>query len=187
MLVKKLDKFKREGRPTATNCKLFSVNPPYGRYEAWISPCGEGFEVPMKYPQIPGYIDRTRAVLHGEMSPFWGTEYKSSGASLGDFVSCGPMGIVAVSERFKELLLSEQVGGLHFGEVIVDGEVPMYILGVEGRVDVDVAKMELALLDGAEMGLYRHSGIYVNKRVMTLMRKGKIKCYRECVVPDRRE
>jgi hypothetical protein len=141
----------------------------------------------MKYPQIPGYIDRTRAVSRGEMSPFWGTEYRFSGAFPADFVSCSPLGIVAVSKRFKDLLLREQVGGLHFSEVMVDGEVPMYILGIEGVVDVDVAKMELALLDGAEMGLYRHSGIYVNKRVMTLMRKGKIKCFRVCVVPERRE
>ncbi len=119
------------------------------------------------------------------MDGFWGTEYEAMGPLPADFVFCSPLGIVAISEKFRDLLVSENIGGLRFTKVLVDREFPMYILGIKGVVDVDSARMELALMDGAEIGVYSHSAIYVNRRLMVLMGKAKINCYSECIIKER--
>ncbi len=168
-------------------CKLFRVAP--GRSGGLIKPADPDYRVPERYPKVPGYVERARAVAKGQLAPWWGTEYASvrdePGQPISDLVYCSPSPVYAVSGRLMRALESEGIAGLRFYPVRVDGETTMYILGVAGQVAVNPKAFELHLLDGAEVGLRDEASLYVNARVMDVIRREEIDLYAECAVQEK--
>ncbi len=149
---------------------IFTIHEPYRDNGTILEACTPGLEMPKGIANIPGYLAKVREVHHGLRDPFWGFEYRQDGrGKLADLVMANSV-LYAASEQLKQVLEEAGLKGVLYHPIRVDGRTPMYILGVQGRVDVHPAPLEYRLLDGAEIGIYGHSFIHVSARVAGLIR-----------------
>lgn len=165
--------------------QLFEINPHQDRRGGLLEPSEPEHVVPYLYGDIPGYAERAIEVGFGLRPAWWGTEYTLVSdfpdPSPADLVRCLPAPVRAISSRFRDVLVEGGVAGLHFSPIRVEG-TPMYVLGVEGKVEIDPQRFALQLVGDAEFGVYKYAGYYVNTRVMDLMRAAGIDVDVQCIV-----
>ena len=166
-----------------TPCRLYVVMPLMGeRATTVIEPSSTAHRSPESAARAPDESQRTKEVFEGVRDPWWGAEYVSVGPFPADFVRVDPV-LYAVSDRLRALFEESGVSGLRFFPVRVNETTTMHLMVVRGHVEVNPRAFELQLLDGAEIGLHlRTRWMYVNPRVMSLLRKAKIPHYAECAV-----